>query len=263
MHLLDVEELDHLRAREHLALVAGVPAEEQEVVEQRLGQVALLAELAHERRAVALRVGLALRVDDHREVPVGRGRGAERLEELDVLERVLHVVVAADHVRHALVDVVHHVREVEDRRAVGTDDREVGHVLGLLLHVALDHVVEGERALLGHAEHHHLACLAVAGGLLHLVGAAVGEQLLHARKVARHVLRLVEYGLVVVEAKPFHAVHQGLYGLGRGAFEVGVFHAQQELAAGVARVEPVVDGGADVADMHFARRRRGESHSYV
>ena len=97
---------------------------------------------------------------------VGRRRGTKSLEKLDVLERVLHVVVAADHVRHALVDVVHHVREVEDRRAVGADDREIGHVFGLLLHVALHDVVERDHALLGHAEHHDLARLAVASPVL-------------------------------------------------------------------------------------------------
>ncbi len=233
----------------------------KKVVEQRLGQVALLAELAHERRAVALRVGLALRVDDHREVAVGRGRGTERLEEFDVLERILHVVVAADDVRHALVDVIHHVRKVEDRRAVRTHDREVGHVLGLLLHVALHDVVERNHALLGHAEHHDLARFAVAGGLLHLVGAAVGEELLHAREVAGDVLRLVKDRLVVVEPQPFHAVEEGLDGFRRGPLEVGILHAQKEFSSRVARVEPVVDGGADVADMDFPRRRRGETNA--
>ena len=261
--LLDVEELDHLLAREHLALVARVPAEEQQIVEDRLRQVAIVAELAHEGRAVALRVGLALRVDDHREMAVLRHGGAERLEDADVLEGVLDVVVAADDVGDALVDVVDDVGDVENRRAVGADDREVLDVLGLLRHVALDDVVELDRALLGHLEHHDRAGLAVARGLLARVGVAGGDELVDDLEVALHVLGLVEDLFIVVEAQPLHAVEEHRDGLRRGSLEVGVLDAQQELSARVAGEKPVVDGGADVADMDLARRRRGETNANV
>ena len=95
---------------------------------------------------------------------------AKGLEKLDVLERVLHVVVAANDVRDALVYVVHHVGQVENRRPVGTDDREILDVLGLLGHVSLDYVVILDHAILGHAEHDDGAGLAVAGRPLALVG---------------------------------------------------------------------------------------------
>jgi len=219
--------------------------------------------LADERRAVALRVGLALLVDDHRQVPVLRHRRAERLEDADVLERVLHMVVAADDVRHALVDVVDDVRDVEDRRAVGADDREVRNVLGLLRHVALDDVVELDDALLRHPEHRHDARLAVARRLLDLVGVARGEQPVDGLQMALDVLRLVEDLLVPVETEPLHAVEEDGDGLGRGALEIRVLDAQQELAARVAREQPVVDGRADVADMHLARRRRRKANANV
>ena len=221
----------------------------------------MLAVLAHERRAVALGVWLPLLVDDHREVGVPRHLGAERAEDADVLEGVLDVVVAADDVGDALVDVVHHVRDVEDRRAVGADDREVLDVLRLLRHVALDDVVELDRPLLGHPEHGDNAGLAFARGPLHLVGVAAREELVDDLEMALHVLRLVEDLLVPVEAKPLHAVEEDLDRLGRRPLEVGVLDAEQELPARVAREKPVVDGGADVADMHLSRRRRGESDS--
>ena len=192
-----------------------------------------------------------------------RHGGAERLEDADVLEGVLDVVVAADDVRHPLVDVIDDVRDVEDRRTVGADDREVLDVLRLLRHVALDDVVELDRALLGHLEHRDDASLAVAGGLLDLVGVAGGEQLVHDLEMALDVLGLVEDLLVIVEAEPLHALEQDLDRLGRGALEVRILDAQEELAAGVAREQPVVDRRADVADMDLTRRGRSETNANV
>ena len=179
---------------------------------------------------------------------------AERLENADVLESVLDMVVSADDVRDALVDVVYHVRDVEDRRAVRADDREVLYVLGLLRHVTLNDVVELNDALLGHLEHRNDAGLAVARSLLDLVGMAAREKLVDNFEMALNVLRLVEHFLVPVETEPLHAVEEDCDRLGRGALEVGVLDAKEELAACVAGEKPVVDGGADVADVHLAGR---------
>ena len=243
------ERLDHLLARHDLAVLAGRPAEQDEEVEERLGQIALLLELADERRAIALRIRLSLVVDDHRQVAIFGRRGAHRLEDLDVLERVLDVVVAADHVRDGHVDVVHHVGEVEDRRAVGADDDEVLHVLGLLLHVALDEVVEDEVAVLGHAEDE-----AFAGAALVLaVGEAARLEIGRDGQVAFGLGALVDGRLVIVQTQPRHAGEQRLDGLGGGALAIGVLHAQEELAIGVAGEEPVEDGGADIADVDVPR----------
>ena len=74
-----------------------------------------------------------------------------------------------------------------------------------------------------------------------------------ALQMALHVVRLVDFGLVVVETKPLHDVEKGADGLGRGALEVGVLHAEEELAADMAGVEPVEDCGADVADVNLSR----------
>jgi hypothetical protein len=74
----------------------------------------MFAELADEGRAVPLGIGFAFVVHDHGKVGVLRRFVAQRLEELDVLEGVLDVVVAADDVGDALGDVVHDVGEVED-----------------------------------------------------------------------------------------------------------------------------------------------------
>ena len=262
------EGLDELLAAHHLAVVSGRPAEEHEEVEERLRQVPLFLELADERRAVALRVGLALRVHDHRQVRVLRHGRAEGLEDLDVLEGVLDVVVAADDVRDALLDVVHDVGDVEDGRTVGTDDDEILRVFGLLLHVPLHEVVVLDAAFLRHAEEDDFAGLLLARGGVHglldgLVGGARREELLHGGEVVGGVVRLVDHLFVVVEAEPRHRVEHLVDRLLRGAHEIGVLDAQEELSADVAGVEPVEDGGADVADVDGTGWRRGETDSDV
>ena len=72
MHLLELELLDHLFAGKDLAVAFRMPAEEEKIVEERLREITLLAVLADESGAVALRIGLALLIDDHREMPVLR-----------------------------------------------------------------------------------------------------------------------------------------------------------------------------------------------
>ena len=64
---------------------------------------------------------------------------------------------------------------------------------------------------------------------------------------------------VPVEAEPRQPVEDRVdRGLGR-ALAVGVLDAQQELAAGVAGVEPVEQRGARAADVQEAGRRGGEA----
>src|SRR2546427_8399035 len=59
---------------------------------------------------------------------------------------------------------------------------------------------------------------------------------------------LKDWLLVPVEAEPGEAVEDDAGVLVRGAFLVGVFDAEQELAARVAGEEPVEEGGAGAAD---------------
>src|SRR3989449_4864252 len=70
---------------------------------------------------------------------------------------------------------------------------------------------------------------------------------------------LKDWLLVPVEAEPAQAVEDDAGVLVRGAFLVGVFDAEQELAARVAGEQPVEEGGAGAADVEVARGRRGEA----
>ena len=252
----EVEGLDHLGAGHHFAVVARRPAEEGEVVEEGFGQVAQLAELADEGRAIALGVGLAGVVDDHRQMRVLRHRRADGLEELDVLEGVFHVVIAADDVGHALGDVVEDVGQVEDGRTIGADDDEVLRVLRLLLHVALDQVVILNHALLGHPEDDALALAA----LVLLVGIALGQQLLGHRQVVFALTGLVHHLAIIIQPQPRHALEQRLNRLRGRPLQIRVFHAEQKLAAHVPGIEPVENGRANVANVHLPRWRRRKTN---
>ena len=157
-HLLDVhlggrmlatvqrERLDKLFAAHLLAFVARIPAEQRQIVHHRVRQEALVFEIADERVAVAFAVRLAGRVDDHRQMAVLRDGGAQAAEHHDVAERVLHMVVAADDMRHFLRDVVDDVRDMEHGAAVAADDHDILHAVQRLRHVAFDQIMVGDGA---------------------------------------------------------------------------------------------------------------------
>ena len=129
--------------------------------------------------------------------------------------------------------------------------------------MTLHDVIELNRTLLGHLEHRDDARLAVARGLLDLIGVTGGEKLVDDFEMTLHVLGLVEDLFIIVEPQPLHALEEHLDGLRRGTLEVGVLDTEQELATRVASEKPVVDRGTDVADVNLTRRRRGETNANV
>ena len=127
VHAPEIELGDQLVAIEDLAAVFGRPAEQREVVDDRVGEEALLLVLLDRDRAVPLRELGAAGADDQRQVRVhGLLVDAERAPQRQHAVRRVDQVLAAQHVRDAHVDVVDRVREEEHRRAVGPDDDEVG-----------------------------------------------------------------------------------------------------------------------------------------
>src|SRR5262249_28587267 len=147
---------------------------------ERLGDVALLAELLDRGRAVPLRELLSVRAEDVREVPVLRERGAERLEDLDLLRRVRDVVLASEDVRDPVEPVLDRRCEVVRRPAVRADENEVLDLLVRLLDPSADEVLPAGRALVGHAH---------ANRALVLVGPPLGDESLRLLAAA---LRAVE-----------------------------------------------------------------------
>ena len=103
---LEREAFDELRDAHDLGAIVVAPAEEREEVDERLGEVALGAELLDRGCTVALRELLAVGAEDVGDVPVPRERGAESLEDLDLLRRVRDVVVAAQDERDPVQPVL-------------------------------------------------------------------------------------------------------------------------------------------------------------
>lgn len=70
----------------------------------------------------------------------------------------------------------------------------------------------------------------------------------------------LEAGLTVeVDPQPLQGIEDDLDELGLGSLPVGVFDAQQHLAANVTRPQPVEQSGAGATEVQVPRRRWGEA----
>ena len=277
---LDAELPHELIGRDDRLVVARAPAEQGHVVAQRLGQVALVAQLLHGRRAVTLGELLAVRAMQQRQVRVHRRLRAERLEHEQLLRRVGEVVLAAHDVRDLRVEVVDRDGEVVEDAAVGARDDGVVEMHVGERRVPADEVVHDGLALVGHAQADRAALLRLAPeaalrAVLRLVGVDLGlrggravgvavvEQPLQHLLVALGARDLADRPLVVVELEPAQGVEDLLDVLRGGALAVGIFDPQHERPAVVSREQPVVQRRAGAADVQRAGRRRSEAKPHA
>ena len=149
------------------------------------------------------------------------------------------MVVAADDVRDPVEPVLDRRGEVVGRAAVRAQEDEVLELLVRDLDATEDGVVEARHALVGHPE---------ADRALVLVGAAGLEEALRLRLAELEPVELERDRAVPVEAEPAERVLDLVGRLGDLAARVGVLDPQPELAALVAREEPVEERRPDVAD---------------
>ena len=68
---------------------------------------------------------------------------------------------------------------------------------------------------------------------------------------------------VPVDAEPLQAVEQLLQSGVRVALLIGVFDAEHQLAAGLARIEPIEESCASCTDVSGSSRAGGESYAYL
>ena len=98
---------------------------------------------------------LAVTAQNHRHMRILRQRRAQCLEDVDLARRVVDMIVAADDMGDAHIQVVHHHAEVVCRRAIGTGDDQVIQLTVLEHDLALDHVVPRCRTMAWIPETHH------------------------------------------------------------------------------------------------------------
>ena len=265
------------------------PAQPQQVVAQRRRQEAHVAVGIDAEGAVALAELGAVRPVDQRNVGIDGLFPAHGADDLQLAEGIVQVVVAADDVADAGIVVVDDDGQHVGRRAVGAQQDHVVELAVLDLNLALhgvgdyrlaglrrfqaDDGLDAGRCLLGVAvAPAAIVAHRLAGGLLggaHLVqllgrgvamvGVAGGQHLVGDLGVAGRAGELVGDVAVPLKAEPRQAVENGVdRRLGRTR-TVGIFDAQQELAAMMAGEQPVEERGAGAADVQEAGRRGGEA----
>jgi hypothetical protein len=264
--LRQVELRDHFLDGNDLAIVLGRPAEQAEIITHRGGQITLVDVILDRSAGVALAHLGAVRIEDERDVSVVRRLRAERLDEREMLLRVGKMVFAANDVGDAHLQIIDDVDEVENGRAILALDDEVGFVRAVELDVATNEVVHGNGRL-GRAE---------TDRAVRFISLALGHQLLDRLAINPPALAL-EIGaaialhpaaelrpLVPVHPEPAQPLQDHVDVLGLVPRGVGVLHAQDERAAGVAGIEPVEKRGAGAADMKHAggRRRKADTNGF-
>ena len=145
-------DLDQFRQGEDLLLgilALGAPAQQADVVQHGLGQVALCHQILITGIAVALGKLILRILHDRRAVDVGGDLPAERLIQQVVLGGRGQILAAADHVGDAHEVIVHHICKVVGGHAVGLDEDLVVHLAVVHLDVAVHHIVEAGHALAG------------------------------------------------------------------------------------------------------------------
>ena len=283
VHPLQRESLDQLRDGHHRRVVVKAPADEREVVDERLRQHSAVAELLHRDGAVALGELLLVGAEHHGQVRV-RGRlGLEGGVDGELARRRRQQVLAADDVGDAHADVIERVREEVRRRPVGTEDDVVAQERVVPLDPAADDVVDRARAVGRHGQADDvrqprrlargallgrqapaaprvdqgqagrlaplpLGCKLV-GRAVARVGGPVLDQLGRRGRIEVEPLGLAVRAVVPVDPQPAeHILGLGDRLLGRPC-PVGVLEAQDHAAAGMARVEPVEEHRARVPDV--------------
>ena len=156
--VLDVEGLDHLVEAEDVAVRGDRPPQEGEVVQQPLGQEALVAVGEQVRLRVTLGellVALAHHVGGARRAGWcrSRRRSGPARRQRHLARGARQQVLPAQHVGDLHQQVVDGRDQGVERVAVGATEREVGDELGLEGDLSAHQVVERDRAV-GHPEPH-------------------------------------------------------------------------------------------------------------
>ena len=292
---LEGEGVDEILAGHALAVVLRRPAEQAQKIQIGVRQEARVAVRgdAHHGPMAALGELGAVGRNQQREVREN-GRGdAGGLEDQNVFEGVGEVVLAADDMADAEIDVVGTGGHVVGGQAVAAQQGEVFDIGGRLGLLAIDSIAEGDGVdrVARHAEAQHegfagggaaIAFLArelAHAGMVEPGGAFAGLVLdlgLDRREIAigqtlgedgfgHLAVQRQAFGLAVLlipgEIEPAEAVEDGILGLLRVAPGVCVVDAQDHGPVVVPGIQPVENEGPRTADVEVAGRRGSKSDS--
>ena len=290
-----IEGFCELVDREDLPFAAGRPAEERDVVHDRLREEALRDKILVGRVAVALGHFVVRVAHDGRAVDIARHVPAETFVQKVVLRRAGEILAAAHDVGDAHEMIVNDVCKVVGRQTVALDEHLIVEIGVRRGDVAEDLVVERRFALVGDllADDPRHTGIETA---LHLFRGKIAAGIVLAGEVAGILFGL---GLVAEAVIGVAALHEAL-GVGEigvaplgldvgtdraadvGAFVVvktavaqrfindldralylaglvGVLDAEQELAVRVAGDAPGVERRAQIAHVHIPRGARRET----
>ena len=145
-------DLDQLRQGEDLllgVLAAGAPAQQTDIVQHRLGQVALCHQILIAGIAVALGQLILCVLHHRRAVDIGGDVPAKGLIQQVILGGRGQILAAADDVGNAHQVVVHNIGKVIGGHPVGLDQDLVVHLAVVHLDVAVHHIVKAGHTLAG------------------------------------------------------------------------------------------------------------------
>ena len=123
------------------------PAQQRQIIYQRLGQHAHVAKIGDRGCPVPLGEPFAVAAQNRRKVRKLRHGPAQGLIQRHLLGRIRKMIVAADHVRDLHQRVINHHHVVVDRHPVRTQDDGIAHHFVRELHVAMHDVVKTDGVL--------------------------------------------------------------------------------------------------------------------
>ena len=151
-HLVDRKAARQLGERQDLVALTRRPADERQIIDQRLGQVSPLAELPHRGRPVTFGERAVIGPEHQGQVGEARHRPPERLVEQDLPRRVRQMVLAPHHVADLHQRIVDDDGEVVGGEAVGAEDDRIADDVGAEGDRTAHEIDKGHLAALRHAE---------------------------------------------------------------------------------------------------------------
>src|SRR4030095_4759608 len=179
-----------------------------------------------------------------------RGCGAECAIKFDMFRCIRKMVLAPDDMRDFHFDVVDHIHEVKNPRAVGAADRHIGMgawICEIEIDFAADEVID-HHVLTRRAKTERARIFENVATILKFLQIAFVNLRSLALQIRSHISNGVTT-LVPIEAKPAQSFIDRSGGLFGVACSVGVLDAQNEFAAMMSREEPIKKRRARTADM--------------